>query len=150
MQTSENGIPVPVWKDTTQVGADAGIRLGITTFDVQLARDSGYSDWGARDDDTFAQNVFGHEIGHRLIAVARAKGVDAAEEYRRNIPPNGIPAWNSTDDAEQEAVTNLSLIAQNRGYTWSDWMPGKDPQGSTRTSLINEWARWFFDYLKQY
>jgi RHS repeat-associated protein len=146
MLASNNGASVTIRKDTAAVGADTGntgIRLGSDTFDLNATRAVNYADWGAPDNDSYAQIRLGHEIGHRLIDVMRPQ-TDYAEKYKNGVSPNGIPAWtgavgNPSSDFEQEAVTNMTLHALSAGYTWSTFTGGKDTAGSQRAADIDNW-----------
>jgi hypothetical protein len=138
----------PVCKDTINVGADADIRLGTTTFDVALAVASNYPDFGAANDDLYAQIIFGHEIGHNLISALRPTK-DWTVEYQTYVPTKGDgSAWPNADQAEQEAVTNLALYVLKRSYRWNAYLSG--PADPAREIQINDWAQNFLDDLKKY
>lgn len=145
---------VVVWKDPANIGADTtdygDIRLGTTAFDRALAAANNYSDWGAVNNDEYAQNVFGHEIGHNLLAVLRPTK-DWAVEYQNNVSRGDGAAWIDTREAGEEAVTNLTLYVLQRRYFWSIYPgPGDKEKDPARTTVINDWVQDVLDALKNY
>jgi RHS repeat-associated protein len=129
------------------VGADASIRLGSTTFDMNFAKQNRYANYGAGSDEERAQIVLGHEIAHILISEEKKRsGVDWATEYSSSVPQGDGKSWDPPSAPEQEAVTNLALHVLNKGYYWNAAISAEEP--GSRTSAINSWTYNFLLALK--
>jgi hypothetical protein len=138
------------WKisfDPTFVGADSSMKLSPTVFSREKSQAANYSTYGARDDETYARIVIGHEIGHLLVQAAKAwTGINLAELYKERVKRN----WQRINDSQapdEEAVTQLSLKVNQADYYFrmSDGQPEAYPENLV---CIDGWVTDFIQFLK--
>ncbi|MFZ6031298.1 MAG: WXG100 family type VII secretion target [Chloroflexota bacterium] len=148
MMAANNGELRNITFDPNLIGANAGINLGPTSFDRDLAKQNNYADYGADSNEKRAQIVLGHEIAHNLFAVLRSDQ-DWAVEYMNRIERGDGQAWTDAAEAEQEATTNLALYVLSEDYSWNTFTSGEDAEDSDRQLIVEQWAQDFLDALSQ-
>ncbi len=143
MQKGNGGEPRPVidgtkcWGGEQILGGRSDILLGPAVFDMELALDNNFSSYGAQSDSERAKIVFGHEIGHNLIGLDRAKWVESQDHGYKHVVSRD---WSDSMAAEQEAVTNLALYVLDTGRLWN--MPfSTEETDQTKLTSINTWVQ---------
>jgi hypothetical protein len=142
--TFHHGKNQPITYAPNRVGANADIKLSPTVFSREKSTAAGYSCYAAQDDDTYAQIVLGHEIGHVLVQAAQHRtSVDWAEVYAERVDRD----WEKFSDPKaplEEAVTEFSLLILGQGYYFSINEDAReiDPE------IVVEIDSWASDFLR--